>query len=275
MAGENKTIAIVATNLLNGFSAQIIWAIQTESLNTDYDLVIYTTKSAINMGGAEFLYEKIANDKRAGAVIVIAYPISDKAIDGFYNSGITPVVIETRKKGVNCVRANNEKGAYDAGVYLAGKKRKKIGIIVGDPAFADSQKERLAGFQAGLKDNGININENMIYTISRYSYQAGKDAFKNMIMNEVDSVFCAAGDYVAQGFLHEANKQGVSFPYSMSLIGFDDVEVSEDLGLSTVRQPLSEMGKEAFKMAVDSLKKTGVPVREKVFECSLIIRETA
>lgn len=275
MSNENKTIAIVSSNILNGFAAQLIWAIQTESFNTDYDVVIYTVKSATNMGGPEFIYEKLVREKRAGAVIVIACPISDKAVDDFYRAGITPVLIETRIKGVNCVRADNEKGAYEAGVYLAHKKKKKIGIIAGDTGVVDSQKERVTGFTAALKDHGINLDENMIYKISQYNYKSGKEAFKFMLMNDADTVFCAAGDYVAQGFLNEANKQGVSFPYSMSLIGFDDIEVSEDLGLTTVRQPLSEMGREAFKMAVDAMKNMGIPVREKTFECTLIKRETA
>ena len=275
MPSANKTIAIVTTNLLNGFAAQLIWAIQTESLNTDYDIVIYTAKSATNMGGVEFLYEKIARDKKAGVVIVIAHSISDRAVDSFYRSGIIPVLIETRMKGVNSVRVDNEKGAYGAGVYMAQKKKKKIGIIIGDFCLVESQKERLAGFTAALKENNMAIGENAVYEISKYNYQSGKDAFKYMLMNDVDAVFCAAGDYVAQGFLHEAIKQGINFPYTMSLIGFDDIEVSADLGLTTVRQPLEEMGREAFKMAVDSMKKTGIPVREKIFDCSLIIRETA
>lgn len=275
MPNENKTIAIVSTNLLNGFAAQLIWAIQTESLNTDYDVVIYTAKSAAHMGGAEFIYEKIARDKKAGAVIVIAYPISEKAVDGLYRAGITPVMIETRVRGVNCVRTDNEKGAYEAGVYLAQKRRKKIGVIAGDVFTVASQRERVEGFKAGLKENGLTLDEGLNYKIDQYNYQAGKEAFKFMLMSDVDTVFCAAGDYVAQGFLNEANKQGVSFPYTMSLIGFDDIEVSSDLGLTTVKQPLAEMGREAFKMAVDSMQKSGVKVREKVFESTLILRETA
>src|ERR1035437_5568145 len=198
MPSENKTIAIVSTNLLNGFTAQLIWAIQTESFNTNNDIVIYTAKSATDMGGVEFLYEKIARDKRAGAVIVIAYPVSDKAVDAFYGSGITPVLIETGKKGVNSVRCDDEKGAYQAGVYMAQKKRKKIGVIIGDAGLVDSQKDRLKGFTGALKENGIAIGENAVYKISDYNYQSGKDAFKFMLMNDVDAVFCAAGDYVAQ-----------------------------------------------------------------------------
>lgn len=275
MPNENKTIAIVSTNILNGFAAQLIWSIQSESFNTDYDVVIYTAKAATEMGGAEFLYEKIARDKKAGAVIVIAYPISEKAVDGFYRAGITPVMIETTVKGVNSVRVDNFSGAREAGAYFAQKKKRKIGVIAGDVCLVASQKERLAGFKAGLGENGAKLDESAIYRIYQYNYQSGKDAFKYMLMNDVDAVFCAAGDYVAQGFLNEANKQGVSFPYTMSLIGFDDIEVSADLGLTTVKQPLRDMGREAFKMAVEAMKNTGVPVREKVFECKLIVRETA
>jgi LacI family transcriptional regulator len=75
--------------------------------------------------------------------------------------------------------------------------------------------------------------------------------------------------------MNEARKQHVDIPGGISLVGFDDIEMSADTGLTTVKQPLEEMGKEAFRMAVYASENPGAAARKKVFENVLVVRETA
>lgn len=271
----DNLIAVVAPNILNAYSAQLVWSIQSESFETGYGIVTYTANAAGDKGGHEYIFNKIISDKKAGAVIIIACSVNEKIINGFKNAGITPVLIDTRWDGISCVRVDNEKGGYEAGGHLVKIGKKRIGIITGNLPHDNTQRERLSGFKKGIHDNGIEFNEDLTWRSNDYSYASGKEALRVMIMNDADGVFCAAGDYVAQGFLNEARKNGVEIPLHMAIVGFDDIETSVDFGLTTVRQPLNEIGKEAFKIAVEAISGRSTGPRETVFDCRLVLRDTA
>ncbi len=272
---SNKRIAVITPNILNGYAAKLVWSIQAEAFQTGYDVVTYIANSMHLVGGPEYFYHKLTMDKSADSVIIISCGVNEQIISGFKGAGITPVLIDVRWEGINCVRSDNEKGAHDAGTHFGRLGRKKIGMITGDLEQAETQRERFAGFARGLKEYGRVVYPECVWKNEMYTYQSGKEAFRFMVMNDVDAVFCAAGDYVAQGFLNEARKNGMDIPRAMSLIGFDDIESSADMELTTIRQPLEDMGKEALHMAVESLQNPAAKVRDKVFDCRLILRETA
>jgi len=275
MKQETKNIAVVSSNPENGFFAHLLWAIQEESLETLYDIEIYFMMSAMKKGGPDYLYKKIAREQKASAVISIAHQMGVKFIKMLMEEGIVPVLIDSRARGVHSINTNNKKGSYDAVKYLLETGKKKIGLVIGDNINVDVQKERFEGYKKALEEKSIAFKDNLVWNVKNFNYSDGKEAFRCMISSDVDAVFCAAGDYVAHGFLSEARKQHVDVPGNIALIGFDDIEMSADTGLTTVRQPLDEMGKEAFRMAVAAIENSGLPPQEKVLENTLIIRETA
>ena len=268
-------IAVIAPNILNGYSAQLVASIQAESFEAGVDAVTYVANAARSKGGPEYFYTKLIAGKDAAAVIIISCGINKLIMDGFASAGITPVLVDVRYPGVNCVRSDNEKGAYEAARHLVKSGREKFGMIVGNIEEADTQQERHAGFIKGLEAEGRKFSEELVWLNHDYTYKSGREALRFMVMNDVDAVFCAAGDYVAQGFLSEARKNGVEVPRNISIIGYDDIESSADLELTTVKQPLEEMGKEAIRMAVEAIKNPNTQPMEKVFDCRLVLRETA
>ena len=270
-----KNIAVISSNIVNGFSARILRAMQEESLDTPYDLEIYFARSVDKKGGTEYLYDKIAGQKKVSAIVTIAYPIFEKHIIAFKEAGIIPVIIDTRSRGVSSINTNNEKGGYDAVKYLLETGRRSIGIITGDNILHAPQRERLTGYMKALAEKHIGFNEGFVRIVPNYSYQDGKEAFGFMLSAGADAVFCAAGDYVAHGFLNEARQRGFEIPDSMALIGFDDIGMSAETGLTTVKQPLDEIGKEAFRMAVSAIERPDLPAQVKIFDNTLIIRDTA
>jgi LacI family transcriptional regulator len=274
MASETRKISVVSSNPLNGFAAQLLWSMQEASLESAYDLEIYYVRAATKKGGSEYLFDKIAGEQNVKGVISIAYQVPEKNIRAFRDAGITPVLIDTEKPGVSSVNTNNEKGAYDAVKYLIETGSRKIGFVTGDVGYK-SQAGRFAGYKRALLEKGRMFEESLVWTIKWFNYNSGKEAFRFMLSSDVDAVFCGAGDYVAHGFLNEARKQHVEIPGGMSLIGYDDIEMSADTGMTTVRQPLDEMGKEAFNMAVRAIEDPKVLPEQKIFENTLVVRETA
>lgn len=274
MEQETKNIAVVSSSPENGFFARLLWVIQEESLETRYDIEIYFMMSARKKGGPDYLYKKIAEEKKASAVISIAHQMDIKFIKMLMEEGMIPVLIDARARGVHSINTDNKKSSYDAVKYLLGTGRKRIGLVIGDNTVSAVQKDRFEGYKEALEERSIAFNDSLVWNVSNFTYSAGKEALRFMVSSDVDAVFCAAGDYVAHGFLNEARKQRVDIPGNMALIGYNDIEMSADTGLTTVRQPLDEMGREAFRIAVAVIENPGLPPQDKIFENTLIVRET-
>ena len=83
-----------------------------------------------------------------------------------------------------------------------------------------------------------------------------------------------AGDQIAISVLNCCYRKGISVPQQLSVVGFDDVRPASYVNppLTTVRQPLQEMGKTAMEMVLDLIDKKSV--QNKMLNCKLVVRES-
>ena len=271
----NKNITVISTNLTNGFGAQLIHSMQEESFNTDVDLVIYASRSAQGKGGYEYLYEKICSEKKTDAVIIIAYPLIQKYYDMFRDAGIIPVTIDNCLPGISGVKSDHRAGANKAVNHLLDTGRKRIGIIHGFLRQGNSQEERLEGAKEAFKARNLDFDQGLLWNVKEYTYRYGAEAFKFMIMNDVEAVFCAAGDHVAQGFIAEARRYGVNIPRQIALVGYDDIEMSKEMDLTTIKQDLKLMGKHAFELAIKAVSGLQKEPEHIILPVELVVRESA
>lgn len=275
MNERSSNIAVISSNPENGYFARLLWVMQEESLKSDRCMEIYLIQSAVKIGGIDYLYDKIAREKRAGAVITLAHQTGQKSLWLMMEAGIIPVMVDAPTCGVHNINTDNKTGAHAAVKHLLDSGRKKIGLVIGDHVNVAVQRERYEGYRLALDKKSVPFREGLIWNVKKFDYRDGKEAFRFMISSDVDAVFCAAGDYTAHGFLNEARMEHVDVPGNIALVGFDDIQMSADTGLTTVRQPLDEIGKEAVRLAVAGMENPGLPPQNKIFENKLIIRETA
>lgn len=274
----HTTITVISTNLTNGFGAQIIHSMQEESFNTGVDLMIYASRSAQGKGGYEYLYEKICVEKKTDAVIIIAYPLAQKYSDMFRDAGIIPVTIDNCFAGIAGVKSDHKEGAKKAINHLLHTGKKKIGIIHGNLWERNSQVERLEGAEEAFAAADREMDRGLLWKVGEYTYKCGAEAFKFMIMNDVEAVFCAAGDHVAQGFIAEARRYGIKIPEQMALVGYDDIEMSREMELTTIKQDLKLMGKYAFDLALklaSGIQGIRKEPQHLILPVELVVRETA
>jgi len=94
---------------------------------------------------------------------------------------------------------------------------------------------------------------------------------------DINAVFCAAGDSVAAGMMDMAKKLKVKIPSDIAMIGYDDIPLASSLrpALTTVRQPLHEMGVTAFDIAAEEIDNGVKGVKDIVLPAELIIRDSA
>ena len=175
------------------------------------------------------------------------------------------------------VLIDNIQGALLATNHLINLGHKNIAFICGDiehPSLSD----RLIGYKKALQNANIPIKNNLIITDAEYpDRQNGFNSAKKIFSKNknVTAVF-AGNDAMAIGVLNYLKNNGYKVPQDVSLIGFDDVEADLMLNppLTTIRVPKIEMGIEALKLLVNTLKNKKSLSKKILVPVELIVRES-
>ncbi|MBB6481682.1 LacI family DNA-binding transcriptional regulator [Spirochaeta isovalerica] len=269
--GKSNNIALVAPFFSSTFEMDVLKGIEDGMDETGYQFSVsmYSTR-----GEDSKVLNQILRGRRADSVILLTIKPEKTIIDQFSSNGIPLILIEEEAEGSHVVRTNNIEGAYRAVSALIEKGRKRIAIAVETENPGLSQIDRKKGYIKALEEKGIVFDEDLVIPINRFRFEEGQEVFPEILRKKADAVFCAAGDMIAMGMLLEARKTGIPIPQEMAVVGFDDSQMCELVypSLSTVRQPLNQMGRKAWELAV-SLKKDS-PLEKIIFEPQFIERDS-
>ena len=172
------------------------------------------------------------------------------------------------------VIVDNVGGARKMAHYFAGNNYKKILFITGRRDNIDSN-DRKYGFRMGLGECGFDI-KNLVEAEGDFSKEKGYLIAKEYLSNnDFDAVF-AANDSSAMGVLHFLNENSVKVPEDVSVAGFDDAFFSEYLWppLTTVRQPMYEIGKITMQNILLMINKNNSVSKEVILPTELVIRKS-
>ncbi|HEY1464034.1 MAG TPA: LacI family DNA-binding transcriptional regulator [Terriglobales bacterium] len=181
-------------------------------------------------------------------------------------------------EGITNIVLDHKRAVHLAMRHLASLGHREIAVMKGNPASADS-KDRWNAIVEASKGEGIRIPEELVVQLSSESTspELGYPHAKKML--ECGSPFTALfafNDISAIGAIRAIREAGLRVPEDISVIGFDDIRSAafHYPSLTTIRQPLLEMGKIAAKILLSRIEGEEDYPREVSVEPELIIRES-
>ena len=151
---------------------------------------------------------------------------------------------------------------------------RKIGFVRGPDVSAEAN-ERFSVYSAALDRHNIKIDPAFVAS-GDFKEQAGCDAARRWLESkQLPEAIVAANDEMAVGVLQVLQDQGVRVPDDVAVVGFDDIDIAGSMlpSLTTVRQPLYDLGKRAAELVCSKLAGEKVP-EEVVLKSSAVIRES-
>ncbi|MCE5300855.1 MAG: LacI family transcriptional regulator [Spirochaetia bacterium] len=273
--GKTNNIAVVASFFASLFALESVRGIESNLRNTQYNLILYSTRG-IEENENDML-RRIFYERRADGLIIISLKMQKELLEEFKKEGIPIVFVEEIVEGAPTVKFKNIKGAYMATEQFIKTNRKKIGLIIGESG--QNAEERMKGYREALEDYGYPYDEGLVARVANYTFEDGEKSLKQLVKKnpKMDAVFCAAGDVTAIGVMDEAKDEGIKIPDDLAVIGYDDIYISNltNPGLTTIRQPIAQMGSQAFDVLIGMINGT-IPYESKIvsFEPEIIIRES-
>jgi DNA-binding LacI/PurR family transcriptional regulator len=139
---------------------------------------------------------------------------------------------------------------------------------------ASGNQARVAGFRAGLAACDVEVDEALIVGDS-FEGQGTDQALDELLaLPNPPTAIVAANDYIAAEALHHLRAKGKRVPEDIALLGMGDVELASYLGLTTVREHPTEIGRRAAEFVLSRLDEPSLASRAAKQEGSLVIRET-
>ena len=229
----------------------------------------------------DFMHGVLAG-KVADGIISMFLKFDDEDTAALRKNNIPVVFIDEEMKGFHSVTVDNFKGAYMATEYLIKKKKKNIGLVVGQmktEGVGVTPFERLKGYKSALQDYGMEYHESNVVEITDYTFEEGEQALRELLKRgkKFDGVFSAAGDMVALGIMDEAEREAIDVPHDLAIVGYDDINMASlsKPPLTTIRQPIEEIGKESFRLLAETLEGKHKKPRKLIFDPELIERGSA
>jgi len=270
-------ILVLLPNLGNPFFSQILSGIESVFATSDLSVLIADT-SGIKQDQLTGYFR----DTRADGVILLDGGIPRAALAELSETiSKNRIVFACEWKpdiDMASVRSDNHGGAQQAVSHLVELGHRKIGHIAG-PRNNVLTKERLAGFEAGMLDNGIEIVSDWVVDGGDFSLDAGVQAARQFVeMDERPTAIFCGSDLIAMGFISEMNKRGITVPKDISVVGFDDIEIADRFipSITTIRQNRTQLGVLAATTLLGQLsgRASGSPDNVQLVDVLLIKRDS-
>jgi LacI family transcriptional regulator len=202
------------------------------------------------------LIERLASGDADGAILVLPEE-SPAELRALSEHGFPFVVVDPLAAvppGIPVVCAAHSSGATQATQHLLSLGHRRIGVIGGPKGWV-ATRERLRGYHAALAGAGVLPDESLV-RYADFRIDGGR-AQAAALLDRPDrptAVF-AFNDSMAVGLMQEAAARGLRIPGDLAVVGFDDtMEASVVVpALTTVRQPLAELGRTAVSVLVRQL----------------------
>ena len=223
------------------------------------------------------LLDRLMHGVVDGALIVLPEESSEE-LERLLEHGYHFVVVDPLMpldERIPSVSAAHTSGAHQAMRHLLGLGHRRIAAITGPPGWVATE-DRRRGYHGALAAAGI-LPEPELEVESDFEIAGGLEAAGYLLdLPEPPTAIFAFNDNLAIGTVQAARLRGVRVPEDLSVVGFDDVEHATIVTptLTTVRQPLAEMGRTAVSLLIRLLERQRFEALHVELGTRLVVRES-
>ncbi len=270
---SNNVIGVLMVDVSDPFSAEVVRGIGEAIHDYRYDLLIYS--SGRPQTRSEAVWERNQVRTLNGSItdgMIVVTPVAQNLPSNYPLVVIDPAFIDSAG---GYVISTNREGALAGMAHLIALGHRHIGFI-GGLAELLSARERRQGYEDALRQAGIPIDPLLIRSGDYTRVQGRRCAEELLSLSPRPTAIFAANDRSALGVLDALARADLSVPGDISLLGFDNIPESAVVQppLTTVEQPLREMGATATRMLMKLLRQETLPDRVFRTPTRLIVRQS-
>ena len=277
---KTATIGIVVPFFTRPFFVEVLRGVDSELIQHDYNLILYSVE---HKALKDYYLRELPMRRRVDGLLLISLWLEDADVRALKRTKLPVALVDSQHPAFSSVTVDNVAGARLAVTHLIEQGHQCIGFISGlldDPFGFPTSRERFIGYRQTLAAHGLPFRADY-HQIGEFTAQSGRACMERLLALEPPptAVFLTS-DTQALGALQAIRESGRRVPDDVAVVGYDDIEVAQYVGLSTVRQPMFQMGQEGARLLLaaldnrdseenkDTLSPLSLPVE-------LVVRETS
>ena len=269
-AQRTYTIGMLVTSVADPVVMDFVEGAEDVAQAQGYCIFLSTSR---NDPVREFHVVETFQRRRVDGVIVVASRSGDQYRLALDRIQVPLVLLDSEEVHDThpAVNVDNVGGAAAAVTHLLQLGHQRIGYIGATDRRLTNLK-RLAGYTATLQEAGLQADPNwLISPAAADDIQRGRLGLDHCLAAGVTAIFCY-NDQIAISVLNSCYYKGIAVPQQLSIVGFDDIRPANYVNppLTTVRQPLQQMGRTGMAMVLALIDKT--PVQNQLLDCTLVVR---
>ncbi|WP_322978227.1 LacI family DNA-binding transcriptional regulator [Pseudomonas sp. C11] len=267
------TLGLLLPNASNPYFAELARGIEDHAERNGYSVILCNSDDDIDK---QLRYLRVLLERRIDGLIVATVASDAAFAEALANLRVPLVLVDRSLDGVDAdqLRVDHEQGAYLATRHLLELGHRRI-VCIGGPASTQVAQLRAAGYQRALAEAGI---EAQAVVDCPFTSPAGHAAAQTLLSAELRPTAIFAGnDMIALGVLRAAAERELQVPQQLSVVGFDDIEVSRYLhpALTTVGQCIGQLGEQVAARLLERIRTPGLAVSQQLIEPILVLRESS
>ncbi len=270
-----RSIGLIVPDITSPYFSEIAKSIEKVASHYNYNIFLCNTNWDVER---EKMYLNEFSQKRVDGVIYAIFRKNEEVSDILNKLDIPTVLLEKKPengKYIKSVDIDNVQAGKLATDFLIEKGNRKIAFVGGESQINVS-KDRERGYISSLKEHGIDLDKDRI-VYSGFNIRGGYEAMQKLSKRdiEIDSIFLAT-DLMAIGALNFLTQNGVKVPEDVSVVGFDNIELSAIMQptLTTVDLPIKDIAELAMKKIMKMIYKTDEKIDKENIELKIIERKT-
>ncbi len=271
----SRRIGVLAPFFSYASFVQRLRGVATALAGQNYELVIYNVDTSARR---DAYLTSLAVTRRLDGLIIMALPFDAPIARRLSSHALESVLIEFSQPDFSSIEIDNYQGGRLAAEYLLSQDHRRFGFI-GDtdlPTYAIHTSDwRLEGYRQALEQGGVQLPNDCIALAPFGLETAHAAALRLLEQPEPPTAIFCASDTMAMGALKAARERGLRVPEDLAIIGFDDIDMSDYIGLTTIRQNLEESGRVAVELLLSRLADRSRSVQHIHLPLELVKRQTA
>lgn len=273
-AGRTGTVAVVVPVFDAWYFSSVVAGIEAVLKAVNVDLLLYAVGNEADR--VSFFAGRGAWWQRSDALVMVDVALGEESAQRLASSGARIVTVSGETEHFSSVSLDEHAAAATATQHLIDRGHTRIGVLTGESLSAGFRVPlvRLEGFRHALRTAGLEVDPSLECS-GNFSMEGGAEAMAALLdgPNPPTAVF-AMSDEMAFGAIAEVRSRGLASPQDVAIIGFDDHQMAELMGLSTIRQPVETVGELAGKAVLATIQKTAAPISHQIVETQLMVRST-
>ncbi|HEY6739379.1 MAG TPA: LacI family DNA-binding transcriptional regulator [Actinopolymorphaceae bacterium] len=272
---RNRCISLVVHDVANPFFAEIARAVEDVTRPLDYVITLTSTRADDERQRASL---RLLLAQHVSGILLTPTASGAAGLEQLRKRGVATVLLDYQGEADECsVAVDDVSGGQMATRHLLELRRTRL-AFVGGPDRVRQHTDRLEGMRRAMPDRGSGRRTPRIVDVPADTVAAGEEAARRLLDGPAElpnGIFCG-NDLLAAGLLRVLTSHGVRVPDDVAVVGYDDIDLASLVAtpLTSVRQPMYEMGRSASTMLLDEIQNGSHTHQHRRFVPKLVVRSS-